>query len=281
VQKTARGKRERNKFSAMKSSKQMLRLAIEKGDLQRGQELLQIAKKRHSRMISTSSGKNGGSGDETTYKDLVKEVGMVESMVSQSRSQRQLHDMIKMPMSKVWSQRQLLQSLLAEARTGNVGSTKATQLVIESGAEMLLACEAMENCVVNLARQMSSEEDVNGGGLAKAIATAEELTLKHGDFCTVTLNNARSIVAGGGRRSSTSSNKRESCPGFVPLLSLKRQRLVGLQSKRDERGRLKTKALDSLEILAEKIRSGDDDDEGTLIDMLANVVQTVEIYAEF
>ena len=299
----------------------MLRIAIEKGDLQRGQELLQIAKKRQTRMISsmTNSGdtsssssssfsSSSSSSSSSSKTDYLREVGMIESMVSQSRSQRKLSEMTKLPMSDVWRQRQLLQSLVAEARTGDVSSTQETTFILERGAAMLLICEDMEQCVLHLSNAMetlssSDQGDQNkkrGGSkkeertttgssvnLGAAISRAEELTTTHGNFCMVTLNDAKSMMDDdGGHKLKQHKRYSSTAPAFVPLLQQQRQRLLHKyeqqKNQQEREKRLKKEALEALEKLTAEVRNKNvknSSNEHDLIEMLANVVMTVEKYA--
>ena len=266
VQKTARGRKSRNRVNVIRSSKNILKTAIEKGDLQKAQELLQIARKRMSNQSETL---------------LFREVLQIESMLQQSRSKRQLSEMIKSPLCDLWTQRQLLQSLVAEARTGDVVDDESRSIVLKKAVTILSICTEMEESVKKLDTAILSQHEQQ---IQDAITTVETLSKLHGNYCVVSLNSAKSRLC---KKQVTAS------PAFIPKTVVVREithehevddpsnqtarRTREREKIAKRRQHQKKLALESLVALQDAIER--DDTQQTMISRLAEVVTVVEMFA--
>ena len=276
VQRTARGRRDRNKTNAIKSAKNMLRAAIEQGDLQRAQDLLQVARKRISNNLEMGQ-------------LLTNEINQIENMVLQSRSQRKLGELIKNPITELWSQRQLLQALVAEVQTGQL---EASEEELVKAKSILNSCIEMEDSVTNLDTAISAfctsgmDSEKN---LHNAVNWVSHCALKYGDYCSSTLNSAKSMLkkgsGGGGGGSGSSSHALLGRNAPVEDAAAKREKKRRIEKERNSiqeeirkrENELKVNALREIELLKMKIINGDVEEK--LIEHLSDVVTSVEEYA--
>jgi hypothetical protein len=174
---------------------------------------------------------------------LHREAQQIESMLNQSRSLRQLNDMIKSPPSELWQQTKLLSSLVAEAQTGDLDHTKRRSSienaddVIKKAIDMLNVCTQMENSVREL-----DEAILSGNFLEESIKRVQELSKKYGTYCVVSLNNARELLKGNGCGSSSSSSSSNSSNS------------VGIGSKSNSQRFLSCRELDPSDNTSRRIR---------------------------